>query len=155
MIVSSILNDTRNNIGSDSTVEDLLLQVQKPARYTGHEVNAVIRDPSSIKLHMGLCFPDVYEVGMSHLGLKILYSIVNGRSDLYAERAFAPWSDMEAAMRLHGIPLCTLETGTRCPNSILWVFPYSTSCALLRFFRCWIWHTFLSAGRIAKRAILW
>jgi hypothetical protein len=113
MIVSSVTNDTLNNIADNPIFEDLLLQVQKPSRYTGHEINAVIKDPSAVKLRMGLCFPDVYEVGMSHLGLKILYSIVNGRKDLYAERAFAPWSDMEAAMRQQGIPLCTLETGTQ------------------------------------------
>jgi radical SAM family uncharacterized protein/radical SAM-linked protein len=112
MIVSSVTNDTLNNIADNPSFEDLLLQVQKPSRYTGHEINAVIKDPSAVKLRMGLCFPDVYEVGMSHLGLKILYSIVNGRQDFYAERAFAPWSDMEAAMRQQGIPLCTLETGT-------------------------------------------
>ncbi len=93
-------------------LERLLLSVQKPVRYLGHEVNAVRKDPGKVKLRVGLAFPDVYEVGMSHLGLKILYSIVNAVPDLYAERVFAPWPDMEALMRREQIPLTTLETGT-------------------------------------------
>jgi radical SAM family uncharacterized protein/radical SAM-linked protein len=92
--------------------EDLLLHVQKPARYIGNEVNAVHKDPSVVKLRMALAFPDVYEVGMSHLGLKILYAIGNKHPDLYVERAFAPWPDMEELMRRHDKPLTTLETGT-------------------------------------------
>ncbi len=92
--------------------EDLLLHVQKPARYIGNEVNAVRKDPSAVKLRMALAFPDVYEVGLSHLGLKILYAVVNKNPDLYAERAFAPWPDMEELMRRHDTPLTTLETGT-------------------------------------------
>ena len=96
----------------DRATERLLLQVQKPARYIGHELNAVKKDLSKVRLRMALAFPDVYEVGMSHLGLKILYSIVNARPDLYAERAFAPWPDMEKLMRRERAPLTTLETGT-------------------------------------------
>ncbi len=92
--------------------EDLLLHVQKPARYIGNEVNAVHKDPSAVKLRMALAFPDVYEVGLSHLGLKILYAVVNENSDLYAERVYAPWPDMEELMRRHDTPLRTLETGT-------------------------------------------
>ncbi len=94
------------------TFEDLMLQAQKPARYVGHEVNAVFKDPARVLLRVALAFPDVYEVGMSHLGLKILYSIVNERSELYAERVFAPWPDMEALLRDRGLPLVTMETGT-------------------------------------------
>jgi len=93
-------------------LERLLPSVQKPARYLGHEINAVHKDPSKVKVHVGLAFPDVYEVGMSHLGLKILYSIINGQPDFYAERAFAPWTDMEAVMKENHTPLSTLETGT-------------------------------------------
>ena len=86
--------------------------MQKPARYLGHEINAVHKDPAKVKVHVGLAFPDVYEVGMSHLGLKILYSIINAQPDFYAERVFAPWTDMEAVMRENHTPLTTLETGT-------------------------------------------
>lgn len=92
--------------------DDVLMQVQKPSRYLGNEVNADVKSLRNIELHMGLCFPDVYEVGMSHLGLKILYSIVNSRPNLYAERVFAPWPDMENVMRQMGARLSTLETGT-------------------------------------------
>ncbi|MFH1112309.1 MAG: TIGR03960 family B12-binding radical SAM protein [Pseudomonadota bacterium] len=91
---------------------DLLARVEKPARYVGKEVNEIAKDPAAVKLHMALAFPDVYEVGMSHLGLKILYSVVNARGDLYAERVFAPWPDMEALLRREGRPLRSLETGT-------------------------------------------
>lgn len=92
--------------------EDLLPKVQKPARYIGHEVNLLRKNPSAVKLRMALAFPDVYEVGMSHLGLKILYGIVNNRPDLAAERVFAPWPDMEVLLRKEGLPLCSLESQT-------------------------------------------
>ena len=89
-----------------------MLHVQKPGRYIGNEVNAVRKDLAAVKLRMALAFPDVYEVGSSHLGLKILYAVVNQNTDLYAERAFGPWPDMEDQMRLHQTPLATLETQT-------------------------------------------
>ncbi|MBI5569862.1 MAG: TIGR03960 family B12-binding radical SAM protein [Desulfomonile tiedjei] len=95
-----------------ASAEHLLFQVQKPARYIGNEVNAVRKDPARVKLRMALAFPDVYEIGQSHLGLKILYAIVNARPDLAAERVFAAWPDMEHALRQHHQPLCTLESGT-------------------------------------------
>lgn len=92
--------------------ESLLYRVQKPARYLGNEINQIIKDPRHTGLRMALAFPDVYDVGMSHLGLKILYAVTNARSDLYAERVFAPWRDMEALMRSQRKPLVTLETST-------------------------------------------
>jgi radical SAM family uncharacterized protein/radical SAM-linked protein len=101
-----------NAFASLNGLERLLLNVQKPARYLGHEINAVRKDPSKVKVRVGLAFPDAYEVGMSHLGLKILYSIVNAQPDFYAERVFAPWTDMEVVMRETHTPLSTLETGT-------------------------------------------
>ena len=88
------------------------LSVQRPARYIGQEINSVIKDLGSVEFHMALAFPDVYEIGMSHLGLKILYSIVNAHPRLYAERVFAPWPDLEKIMRDQGVPLTTMETGT-------------------------------------------
>ncbi|MGC9028092.1 MAG: TIGR03960 family B12-binding radical SAM protein [Desulfomonilaceae bacterium] len=93
-----------------------LLRVQKPGRYIGKEFNAILKDPGACEFHMALAFPDVYEIGMSHLGLKILYSIVNSRPGMYAERVFAPWPDMEQALREQGQPLVTLETGTPLGN---------------------------------------
>ncbi len=101
-----------NPAGSASFPEDLLLRVEKPARYIGGEVNAVRKDPASVKLRIALAFPDVYEMGMSHLGLKVIYSVVNRRPDLAAERAYAVWPDAEEILRREGRPLRSLETGT-------------------------------------------
>lgn len=91
--------------------EKLLKNVQKPARYTGGEFNSVVKDPNKVKFRYAFCFPDNYEVGMSHLGMKILYSLVNEREDAWCERVFAPWEDMEAEMRKNNVPLWGLESG--------------------------------------------
>ena len=91
-------------------LEPLLLKVQKPIRYVGGEYNSVVKDKSGIRTRMALCFPDNYEIGMSHLGLKILYSLINAREDCWAERVYAPWPDMEALMRENHIPLYGLES---------------------------------------------
>lgn len=90
--------------------DEMLLGVSKPARYTGGEWNSVAKSGSGIRCRIALCFPDIYEVGMSHLGLKILYSLLNDRADVACERAFAPWHDMEKVMRERGMPLFSLET---------------------------------------------
>ena len=90
--------------------DEILLQVDKPARYVGGEVNMVKKDLSNIDIRFAFCFPDVYEVGMSHLGLQILYYFLNRREDTYCERAFAPWTDMEHKMRENNIPLFSLES---------------------------------------------
>ena len=92
-------------------IENLLPRVQKPGRYTGGEPGSVMKNPADVALRMAFCFPDVYEIGMSHLGLKILYGLANAREDCWCERAFAPWVDMEAEMRRAGVPLCALESG--------------------------------------------
>ncbi|MGI6199320.1 MAG: TIGR03960 family B12-binding radical SAM protein [Christensenellales bacterium] len=92
-------------------VEPLLSGVEKPARYTGGEVNAVRKDPEAVAVNFAFCFPDTYEVGMSHLGMKILYEIINDRPDAWCQRVFAPWVDMERAMRQAGVPLYALESG--------------------------------------------
>lgn len=91
--------------------EEILLEVEKPARYIGNEINMVKKDLSNIDIRFAFCFPDTYEVGMSHLGLQILYFFLNRREDTYCERVFAPWFDMEAKMREDKIPLFALETG--------------------------------------------
>ncbi len=90
----------------------LLCKVSKPARYTGGEWNSVVKDHASVKLTVAYAFPDVYEVSMSHLGLRILYALLNERDDVAAERVYAPWPDMEALMKEKGYPLFTLETKT-------------------------------------------
>lgn len=92
-------------------VEKILLKVQKPGRYVGGEMNSVIKDKNNVSIRFAFCFPDVYEVGMSHLGMKILYSLFNQKEDIWCERVFAPWTDMEALMREKHIPLYALESG--------------------------------------------
>jgi radical SAM family uncharacterized protein len=93
-------------------LEALLDRVEKPAQYVGGEVNEVRKDPRSVEVRVALAFPDTYAIGMSHLGLRILYGLLNERPDCYAERAFCPWVDMEREMRAAGVPLSSLETHT-------------------------------------------
>lgn len=92
-------------------VEKLLLKVQKPGRYVGGELNEVIKDKKKVDCRFAFCFPDTYEVGMSHLGMKILYSLMNAVPYIWCERVFAPWVDMEEEMIKHNIPLYALESG--------------------------------------------
>src|SRR5574344_430286 len=92
-------------------VEKILLKVQKPGRYVGGEMNAVVKSKSDIDVRFAFCFPDTYEVGMSHLGMKILYSQFNTIPYIWCERVFAPWIDMEDEMKKHNIPLFALESG--------------------------------------------
>lgn len=91
-------------------LEDLLLQVQKPARYAGGELNSVTKNLDDVAVRFAFCFPDLYEVGMSHLGMKILYAQFNNEPDVWCERVFSPDTDMEALMRKHSIPLFGLES---------------------------------------------
>ena len=92
-------------------IENILPLVERPARYTGGELNCVYKDASKVDIRFAFCFADTYEIGMSHLGMKILYSVLNGRSDIWCERVFAPWIDMESEMRKNNIPLYALESG--------------------------------------------
>lgn len=92
-------------------IQKILLEVQKPGRYVGGEFNSVVKDKDSVAVRYALCFPDTYEIGMSHLGMKILYSVVNERDDAWCERVFAPDNDMEEKMREQNIPLWALESG--------------------------------------------
>lgn len=92
-------------------VEKLLLKVQKPGRYVGGELNEIIKDKNRVDVRFAFCFPDTYEVGMSHLGMKILYSQFNKEDYIWCERVFAPWVDMEEEMIKHNIPLYALESG--------------------------------------------
>ena len=96
-------------MNKDLTI-DILSSVSKPARYTGDEFGSIVKTPEETEVSIALAFPDVYEIGMSYLGFKILYHIVNKQQGLAAERVCAPWTDMEAQMRGHDIPLCSLET---------------------------------------------
>ena len=92
-------------------VEKLLQYVQKPARYIGGELNAVVKDKEKVDIRYAFCFPDTYEIGMSHLGMKILYGLVNDRDDSWCERVFAPDNDMEEQLRKNNVPLFALESG--------------------------------------------
>ena len=92
--------------------DDILCKVEKPSRYVGGELNQVIKNPKDVNIRFAFCFPDVYEVGMSHLGTRILYHTINERKNTYCERVFAPWPDMESLMRKSDIKLFTLETKT-------------------------------------------
>lgn len=89
---------------------EILLSVEKPERYLGNEVNAVHKDPSDIAIRFAMCFPDVYEIGMSHLGIQILYDMFNKRSDTWCERVYSPWTDLDRVLREKKIPLFALES---------------------------------------------
>src|SRR5699024_6179146 len=91
-------------------IDALLDGVQKPARYIGGEMNAVSKDFDSARVRFAFCFADIYEIGMSHLGMKILYEIINAQEDALCERVFAPWVDMADAMRRDGVPLFSVES---------------------------------------------
>lgn len=90
--------------------DEILMQVEKPARYIGNEVNAVIKDKDKVEIRFVMCFPDVYEIGMSHLGIQILYDMLNRFEDVWCERVYSPWVDLDALMRREKIPLFALES---------------------------------------------
>lgn len=97
-------------------MKNILKLVEKPIRYTGEEINMCKKDKNKVKIRYAFCFPDVYEIGMSHLGLRILYDLYNKREDTYCERVFAPWVDMEKLMRENDIKLFSLETKDEIRN---------------------------------------
>ena len=90
--------------------DSVLMQVEKPARYIGNEINMVVKDPSAVDVRFCMCFPDVYEIGMSHLGIQILYDMFNQWEDTYCERVYSPWPDLDRIMREKKIPLFALES---------------------------------------------
>ena len=90
--------------------DEILLKIDKPARYIGGEVNAVMKDPKEVEIRFAMCFPDVYEIGMSHLGIQILYNMYNQRPDIWCERVYSPWTDLDQIMRQEHIPLFAIES---------------------------------------------
>ncbi len=90
--------------------DEILLKIEKPARYIGNEVNSVMKDKNEVDIRFAMCFPDVYEIGMSHLGIQILYDMFNKREDTWCERVYSPWPDLDAIMREKQIPLFALES---------------------------------------------
>ena len=91
-------------------LQRLLPTVQKPARYTGGEYNEILKDPKNVRVNVAFCFPDTYEIGMSNLGMRILYGVMNEMDGVWCQRVFAPWGDMEAVMRANKLPLWALES---------------------------------------------
>ena len=90
--------------------DEILLKIEKPARYIGNEVNSVMKAPDEVDIRFAMCFPDVYEIGMSHLGIQILYDMFNRREDTWCERVYSPWVDLDKIMRKDRIPLFALES---------------------------------------------
>ena len=90
--------------------DEILMQIDKPARYIGNELNAVKKDKADVDIRFAMCFPDVYEIGMSHLGIQILYDMFNKRSDTWCERVYSPWPDLHAILKEQNIPLFGLES---------------------------------------------
>ena len=90
--------------------DEILMKVEKPARYIGNELNSIVKDKDSVDIRVAMCFPDVYEIGMSHLGIQILYDMFNKREDTWCERVYSPWSDLHQIMKEENIPLFGLES---------------------------------------------
>lgn len=90
--------------------DEILLSVEKPARYIGGEINMAVKNPADVDIRFCMCFPDVYEIGMSHLGIQIIYDMLNLRDDIYCERVYSPWTDLDAVLRRENIPLFALES---------------------------------------------
>ena len=90
--------------------DEILLSVEKPERYIGGEVNSVIKDKKAVDVRFAFCFPDVYEIGMSHIGIQILYGMFNSYPDVWCERVYSPWTDLDAILRAEKIPLFALES---------------------------------------------
>ncbi len=90
--------------------DEILLQIEKPARYIGNEVNMVVKNPKEVDVRFAMCFPDVYEIGMSHLGIQIIYDMLNKREDVYCERVYSPWVDLDKILREKNIPLFAIES---------------------------------------------
>ena len=90
--------------------DEILMKVEKPARYIGGEINSVMKNKDDISVRFAMCFPDVYEIGMSHLGIQILYDMFNNMDGVYCERVYSPWTDLDKIMREEDIPLFALES---------------------------------------------
>ena len=100
----------RNPMRKLALPDEILLKIEKPARYIGGEVNSVTKDPDKVDIRFAMCFPDVYEIGMSHLGIQILYDMFNRREDVWCERVYSPWVDLHKIMKEQQIPLFALES---------------------------------------------
>ncbi len=131
----------------DRILERILPNVQKPARYTGGEYNAVVKDLYTVDTRVAFCFPDTYEIGMSNLGMRILYGLLNRIGGVWCERVFAPWGDMEEQMRREGLPLYGLESGDSIADFDIIAFSLAMSSPTPMSSTCWIWRSSLSVRR--------
>ena len=110
--------------------DEILMKIDKPARYIGNELNSVVKEKDTVDIRFVMCFPDVYEIGMSHLGIQILYDMLNKREDVWCERVYSPWSDLHAILKEENIPLFSLESQQ----------PVKDADFLGRRFRCLRWN---------------
>ena len=90
--------------------DEILMKIDKPARYIGNELNSVVKEKDTVDIRFVMCFPDVYEIGMSHLGIQILYDMLNKREDVWCERVYSPWPDLHTILKEENIPLFSLES---------------------------------------------
>ncbi len=129
----------------DKNISSILKSVEKPGRYIGEEYNSVIKDKNDVKCRFAFCFPDVYEIGMSNLGVRILYDVLNKDKDIWCERVYAPWTDMKSRMEEYGIPLCARESGDSLDKfdivgfSLQYELCYTTTLQMLRLAGIPIW----------------
>ena len=119
-------------------LSSVLRSVQKPGRYIGGEYNSIIKDKDTVKCRFAFCFPDTYEIGMSNLGVRILYDVINKSPDIWCERVYAPWTDMKEIMEEYSIPLCAVESGDAIKEfdmvafSLQYELCYTTALAMLK-----------------------
>lgn len=115
--------------------EEVLLQIEQPARYIGNEFNSVVKDKEKVALRGAFLFPDVYEIGMSHLGIQILYDMFNKREDMWCERVYSPWPDLDRVMQ--GTEHSAVRPGTQEPvkNEVSCLSPCSMRCVIRTFCR--------------------
>ena len=94
-----IFQEERKNMRKLALSDEILMTIEKPARYIGNEVNSVMKNKKDVAVRFAMCFPDVYEIGMSHLGIQILYDMFNQKDDIWCERVYSPWPDLDKVMR--------------------------------------------------------
>ena len=133
--------------------DEILMKIEKPARYIGGEVNAVTKNLDDVQVRFAMCFPDVYEIGMSHLGIQILYDMFNRRDDVWCERVYSPWVDLDKVMREEKIPLFALSHRIRYVILIFLESRSSMRCAIPIFCRYWIYLGFRFMRKIEPRKI--
>ena len=126
--------------------DEILMKIEKPARYIGGEFNAIVKDHNEVDTTFAFVFPDVYEVGMSHLGIQILYDLLNRRDDVCCERVYSPWIDLDKIMREQNIPLFSLETQTQ--------LLFSTKCVTQTYYKSLICQESLFFQKTEQKMIL-